>query len=352
MITQFIDRLAALGQGKDRHRRGRGVWPGVIGLLLVLAIAGCSQDPKQTLITAENQAELYQTISKGNALTFEEGQLLESYLKRHREELEDRKLPVGRTIEELIQEQRLLAILDQSDSEEGSTPGHEPDAFQSGGKGSQPKAGSQTAPPGSPPLSGSNRGGNLASSGGKDSKPKDVKPPAPTTAVVPSGTALRVRLNESLSSKKNQSGDFFETVLEEDLIVDGKLLAPEGSRVTGFVKEAQKSGKVKGRATMALAVTEIIVGDETTDINSKTLKFEAKSTTTRDAKRTGLATGAGALIGVLTGGKKGAGIGAIIGAGVGGGATVMTAGDEVEFSVEQLFEFLLGDDVEMKIVPK
>ena len=141
-------------------------------------------------------------------------------------------------------------------------------------------------------------------------------------------------------------------MLEEDLIVDGKLLAPEGSRVTGFVKEAQKSGKVKGRATMALAVTEIIVGDETTDINSKTLKFEAKSTTTRDAKRTGLATGAGALIGVLTGGKKGAGIGAIIGAGVGGGATVMTAGDEVEFSVEQLFEFLLGDDVEMKIVPK
>ena len=308
MITQFIDRLAALGQGKDRHRRGRGVWPGVIGLLLVLAIAGCSQDPKQTLITAENQAELYHTISKGNALTFEEGQLLESYLERHRDELEDRKLPPGRTIEELIQEQRLLAILDQSDPEEGSTPGHEPDALQSGGKGSQPKAGSQTAPPGAPPPSGSNRGGNLASSGGK---PKDVKPPAPTTAVVPSGTALRVRLNESLSSKKNQSGDFFETVLEEDLIVDGKLLAPEGSRVTGFVKDAQKSGKVKGRARMSLAVTEIIVGDETTDISSKTLKFEAKSTTTRDAKQTGLTTGAGALIGVLTGGKKGAGIGAL-----------------------------------------
>ena len=285
MITQFIDRSAGFAQVTDRHRRGRGVWPGVIGLLLVLAIAGCSQDPQQTLITEENQAELYQTISKGKALTFEEGQLLEAYLDRHRDELEDRKLPPGRTIEELIQEQRLLAILDQSDPED-------PDAFQSGGKVSQPKAGKQAVPPGSPPTSGSSRGDNLASAGGKDKsvppEPKVVKPPAPTTAVLPSGTALRVRLNESLSSKKNQSGDFFETVLEDDLIVDGNLLASEGSRVTGFVKDAQKSGKVKGRARMALSITEIIVGDETYDIDSNTLKFEAKSTTTRDAKRTGI----------------------------------------------------------------
>ena len=353
MITQFTDRSAGFARVQNRHRRGRGAWQGILGLLLVVAIAGCSQDPKQTLITEENQAELYQTISKGNALTHEEGKLLEAFLERNREELADRKLPPGRTVQELIEEERLLAILDQSNSEEGSTPSQDPNAFQSGGKGPQPKVGERDVQPGSRPPGG---GDNLAADGGKDksvpTKSEVIEPPAPTTAVIPSGTAVRVRLNESLSSKKNQSGDFFETVLEEDLIVDGYLLASEGSRITGMVKDAQKSGKVKGRARMSLALTEIAVGEATYDIDSNTLNFEAKSTAKRDAKRTGLVTGAGALIGVLTGGKKGAGIGAIIGAGVGGGATVLTAGDEVEFAVEQLFEFKLDDDVEMKIVSK
>ena len=356
MITQFTDRSAGFARVKNWHRRGSGAWRGILGLLLLVAIAGCSQDPKQTLITEENQAELYQTISKGNALTYEEAQLLKAYLERNREEREDRKLPSGRTIEELIQEARLLAILDQSGSEEGSTPSRDPNALQSEGKGPQPKVGKRDAQPGSSPPSDKSEGDNLAAPGGKDKsvppKPEVVKPPAPTTAVIPSGTALRVRLNESLSSKKNQSGDFFETVLEEDLIVDGHLLASEGSRITGMVKDAQKSGKVKGRARMSLVLTEIAVGDRAYDIDSNTLNFEAESTAKRDAQRTGIATGVGALIGVLTGGKKGAGIGAVIGAGVGGGATVMTAGDEVEFAVEQLFEFKLDDGLEMKIVSR
>ena len=356
MNTQIFVRSPGSARVEDPQWRGHWAWRGILGLLLAVTIAGCSQDPKQTLITQENQAELYQTISKGNALTYEEAQLLEAYLERNREELEDHKLPPGRTIEELIEEQRLLAILDQSNSEEGDTPAQDPKAFQSGGKGSQPKVGKGGSPPGSSPPNDKSGGENLTSSSGKDksvpSEPKVVEPPAPTTAVVPSGTALKVRLNESLSSKSNQAGDFFETVLEEDLIVDGHLLASEGSRITGMVKDAEKSGKVKGRARMSLALTEIAVGDETYDVDSNTLKFEAKSTAKRDAKRTGLVTGAGALIGVLTGGKKGAGIGAIIGAGVGGGATVLTAGDEVEFAVEQLFEFKLDDEVEMKIVSK
>jgi len=356
MISPSIDCSAGFFRVRNPQRWGRGAWRGIFGLLLMVAIAGCSQDPKQTLITEENQAELYQTISNGTALTHEEGKLLEAYLERHRDELGDRKLPPGKTIEELIEEQRLLAILDQSSSEDGSPPSQDANVFQSGGKRSQPKAGKRDAQPGSPPSNDKSGGDKLADADSKDksvpTEPEVVEPPAPTTAVIPSGSILRVRLNESLSSKKNQTGQSFETVLEEDLVVDGHLLAPEGSRVTGYIKDAQKSGKVKGRAAMSLTLTDIAVGDETYDIDSNTLNFEADSTAKRDAQRTGIATGVGALIGVLTGGKKGAGIGAVIGAGLGGGSTVMTAGDEVEFAVEQLFEFKLDDELEMRIVSR
>lgn len=122
MSTQIFVRSPGSARIEDPQWRGHWAWRGILGLLLAVTIAGCSTDPKQTLITEENQAGLYETISKGNALTYEEAQLLEAYLERNREELEDHKLPPGRTIEELIEEQRLLAILDQSNPEEVDTP--------------------------------------------------------------------------------------------------------------------------------------------------------------------------------------------------------------------------------------
>ena len=195
MIIQCTDRSAGFSRVKNPYPSGRGGWRGILGPLLIITIAGCSQDSKETLITEENQTELYQTISKGNALTHEEGKLLEAYLERHREELEERKLPPGRTIEKLIQEKRLLAILDQSHSEDSSPPSQDPNAFESGGKGSQPKAGKREVQPSSSPSSDKSGGDNLAAVDGKDKsvlpEPEEVESPAPTTAVIPSGAVPR-----------------------------------------------------------------------------------------------------------------------------------------------------------------
>ena len=138
--------------------------------------------------------------------------------------------------------------------------------------------------------------------------------------------------------------------MENDLTGDGKLLAPAGSFVTGRILNAEKSGRVKGRAKMAISLHRIEVGGQTYTLDTNKLSFEAEGTAGRDAKRVGIATGIGAAIGAIAGGGKGAAIGAAIGGGAGAGATVLTAGKEVEFPVEQLFEFRLEKDVEMKIV--
>jgi hypothetical protein len=139
--------------------------------------------------------------------------------------------------------------------------------------------------------------------------------------------------------------------LDEDLIVDGKLLAPEASLVIGRLTHVKKSGKVKGLAQMGIDLQKVFVGDEEYSLKSNTLNYEAEATKHEDAKKVGIATGVGALIGAIAGGKKGAAIGTAVGAGAGTGAVLATSGDEVEFEVEQLFRFELERDLEMKIVP-
>ncbi|MDA2930470.1 hypothetical protein MYX84_11075 [Acidobacteria bacterium AH-259-O06] len=175
-------------------------------------------------------------------------------------------------------------------------------------------------------------------------------PPPPATAVVSAGTILEVRLQQYLSTKTNQAGETFEAQLEEDLIVDGELLAPAWSRVTGRLTHMKKSGKVEGRAQMGMALQKIFVGDEEYSLKSNILEYEAAGTIKEDAKKIGIAAGAGALIGAIAGGKKGAAIGTAVGAGAGTGAVLATPGEEVEFKIEHLFQFTLERDTEMKIV--
>ena len=56
------------------------------------------------------------------------------------------------------------------------------------------------------------------------------------------------------------------------------------------------------------------------------------------------------MVGAIAGGGKGAAIGTAIGAGAGTGVVLATSGKNVEFEVEQLFEFVLEQGVKMKIL--
>ena len=158
-----------------------------------------------------------------------------------------------------------------------------------------------------------------------------------------------IRLSQSLSSKKNQAGQTFEGILEQDLTGEGHLLAPAGSTIAGKVTDVASSGKVKGKAKMSLTLTQLEVGGQQYAIDTNTLNFEAQGTGTRDAKRIGIASGIGAVVGAIAGGGKGAAIGAAIGAGAGTGVTLATPGDEVEFPTEQRMSFKLDKPVELPI---
>lgn len=163
-------------------------------------------------------------------------------------------------------------------------------------------------------------------------------------AVLPEGTVIETRLTEPISTRKNKTGDRFEAVLEKDLAVDGQILVPKKSRVTGTLLEVRGAGRIKGRARMSLTLTEIEVGPAHYGIQTNHIEIEAEGTKGKNARKIGGAASVGAIVGVITGGGGGAALGTIIGAGSGTGGVLVTKGQEVEFGAEQKFSFRLEKD--------
>jgi hypothetical protein len=169
-------------------------------------------------------------------------------------------------------------------------------------------------------------------------------------ASIAAGTDLFVRISQPLSSAKNQGGETFEAILDRDVVVNGRTVLPQGTGVIGEIVDAKASGRVKGRAVMALRLKALVPQTGEVTVTTNVLSFEAEGTGRRDAARIGGAAGIGAVIGAIAGGGSGAAKGAAIGAGAGTGVTLATKGDEVVFDVEQLFSFTLQEP--LKILPR
>jgi hypothetical protein len=157
-------------------------------------------------------------------------------------------------------------------------------------------------------------------------------PPKPRfkEVTIPSGTTITVRLETAVASDTSKVEDRVRGTLAKPVVVDGVTAIPDGSSVAGTVTEAVRSGKVKGRASLALRFTSLTARNEVHDITTARISRQAASTKGDDAKKVGIGAGAGALIGAIAGGGKGAAIGGAVGAGAGTGVVMATRGDEVE----------------------
>src|SRR5215831_9093437 len=155
-------------------------------------------------------------------------------------------------------------------------------------------------------------------------KANEYKPEPRIT--VPAGTKLRVALLDAVSSDKSQAGDQFAASLTEPVVVDGKTVFAKGTKVHGRVVDAKESGRVKGRASLELALTQIVRNGKSISISTKPYTEVAESTKKRDAAVIAGGAGLGAAIGAIAGGGKGAAIGAGVGGGAGTGTVLATRG--------------------------
>jgi hypothetical protein len=180
-------------------------------------------------------------------------------------------------------------------------------------------------------------------------RPAVPKVQAPKYATVPSGAEIHIRLQDPLDTGKNQSGESFRAILDQDLRIDDVIVAPKGSSVEGKLSHVEQSGRVSGRAIMSMELTNLLVGADSYPLQTNIFTKEADSTKKKDATKVGVGAGLGAAIGAIAGGGKGAAIGAAVGAGAGGATVVATRGKEVHFDSEQKMIFTLSRDVSIKL---
>ena len=166
--------------------------------------------------------------------------------------------------------------------------------------------------------------------------------------VVPEDTALNLTMDTAVSSETAQVEDSVGAKLSEAIMVDGVEVVPAGSTVRGNVSAAQSAGKVKGRASLGLHFTTLVVRGEQHAISAR-WAAEAASTKKDDAKKIGIGAGAGAIIGGILGGKKGAATGAAVGGGAGTAVVLATEGKPVALATGAALTVRLARSLEVKV---
>ena len=174
-------------------------------------------------------------------------------------------------------------------------------------------------------------------------------PPAPAKVTLPSGTAVPVRLVDTIDSATAQTGDTFHATLDSPVAVDGEVAIPAHYDVEGHVVAAQASGKFAGRALLDLQLDRIKVGDKWYNVETDHFKQETGSRGKNTATKVGVGAAAGAILGGIFGGGKGAAIGSVAGAGAGGGVQAASKKPDIKLASERILTFTLQQPV--TIVP-
>ena len=177
---------------------------------------------------------------------------------------------------------------------------------------------------------------------------RPVTRPAPVESLrLPEGTELKLRLETALSSATSREGDTVTARVESATDDGGRVALPGGTVLKGRVVEVKRSGRVKGRAMVAVDFDRIVVRGRTSELEASPISAEAPDDHGRDAKIVGGAAAAGAIIGAIKDGGEGFAKGAILGGAAGTGAVLVTRGRDIEIPAGSQWTVRLKDAVRL-----
>lgn len=148
-------------------------------------------------------------------------------------------------------------------------------------------------------------------------------------------------LDNNLSTKYARQGDRFTLTVQSPPALSGAV-------IEGYLSKIDRSGRVSGRAELAMNFERIRLRNgesrsfdgyienvrtpngEDIRVDNEGIVEEDDSQTTKTVQRTGIGAAVGALIGAIAGGGKGAAVGAAVGAGTGAGSVFVQGRDDLD----------------------
>src|SRR5882724_5416428 len=190
----------------------------------------------------------------------------------------------------------------------------------------------------------------------------EAAPPATANFSVEIGSKVPLALINSVSTKHSAEGDrvYLETVFP--VLVNGRIVVPVGSWVTGTVTQIKKPGRVKGRGELYVRFDSLTLpngvtrdfrgrigsmdGNAKDEVDRTEGKVRSEGNKAGDGRTIGEAAAAGTSIGVIAGGAAGhygmgAGIGAAAGATAGMVGVLLSRGPDAVLARGQTLEMIL-----------
>ncbi len=165
-----------------------------------------------------------------------------------------------------------------------------------------------------------------------------AKPAPPIT--VPQGTVLSVRLTETIDVDAAHAGGMFKAVLDDPVMINGKVVIPRNAQVTLQAAKVEQAGSMKGADKITLKANYLAFGGTRYDIVTSYVEQKGGGEGKKTARKVGAGAGLGGLIGGLAGGGTGVAIGAAVGAAT--GAIVSSQGTEhLQVPAETRLQFQL-----------
>jgi len=156
-------------------------------------------------------------------------------------------------------------------------------------------------------------------------------PPAPVRpkfveVVVPASSVVGLHVETSITSETARVEDRVEARVTRDVMADGRVAIPAGTRVVGDVTLVERGGKMKDKARLGVRFHTLVLADgNRVPFRTDAIFREGSSPGAESARKIGGAAAGGAILGAIIGGAKGAAIGGATGAA--GGSAVVMAGD-------------------------
>lgn len=170
---------------------------------------------------------------------------------------------------------------------------------------------------------------------------KKTGPPKYTVAA---NTVMRLRINDSLTSKKAHVGDQFRSTVVDPVYAKGFQVIPPGSIVIGHITHVVRAKRKSNAGSLNVAFTAVqLPNGKTYALNgslaaSDSADNEGEVKGKSSKKRNAAFIAGGAVVGGLVNGFAGAGIGA----GIGVGAALLSKGKEAEVKPGTEFNMILN----------